>query len=117
MGCQLLPLRPRRRKVRIFWQSALDGGERMSGCAGLIVSVERVSDDLLEQPVDAGPVAVHRDQRVTMQRGQCVGHPFTAGCRVLLQHREERAGDRLGGQVGRHLQGRAGQRAPLARLR
>ena len=63
--------------------------------------------------MDADPVAVHRGQRVAVQRGEGVGHPFASRRRILLQHREERAGDRLGGQVGRHLQGQAGQRRPL----
>ena len=113
MGNEFLPLRPRRRKLRITGHGALDGGERMGDCAGLVGAGEPVSDYLLEQPVDADLVAGHRGQRVAVQRGESIGHPLASRRRVLLQHREERAGDRLGGQVGRHLQGRAGQRRLL----
>ena len=97
---------------------ALGSGESIGGGAGLVGAGEPVSDDLLQQPVDTDPVAGHRGERVAVQGGEGVGYLFASCRRVLRQDREEGAGDRLGGQVGRHFQGRraSGARRPAAAM-
>ena len=54
-------------------QGALDRGQRVGDCAGLVGAGEPVPDYLLEQAVDADLVAVHAGQRVAMQRGESMG--------------------------------------------